>query len=314
MNKLILNCIVKNEEKVIERMLDSVIGIIDYFVIIDTGSIDDTIQKILEFFSKYNVPGVIKKSEFINFEHNRNEALELCHQSYDKDSYVLLMDADMILSVNKFEKNYLTKDSYTIVQEDEAFSYRNTRIVKNNGEYKYRGYTHEVIITPPGPDLPVERIRIIDKQDGGCKADKLERDVDLLTNAIKEFPKEIRNYFYLANTYFSLWDLDKAIDFYHQRIEMGGWSEELWYSYYRLSQIYFAKFDYAKGLAYGMEAYEINPNRLENILVIYYFYSNRGMKQIASIFGDILRKKKNVKYDNFLFANRLLYQKIKEEF
>jgi glycosyltransferase involved in cell wall biosynthesis len=37
-----LNMIVKNESKVIERCLRSVKGCIDYWVIVDTGSTDDT--------------------------------------------------------------------------------------------------------------------------------------------------------------------------------------------------------------------------------------------------------------------------------
>lgn len=314
MNKIILNCIVKNEEKVIERMLNSVINIIDYFIIIDTGSTDNTIKIIMDFFSKYNIKGLIKKSVFENFEKNRNEALNLCYSNKDVGNYILLLDADMILETNKFCKDYLTEDCYTIVQEDETFSYRNTRIIKNNSKYYYKGYTHEVLITPPASNLDYQRIRIIDKQDGGCKQNKLERDIKLLKQAINEFPNEIRNYFYIANTYFSLWDLDNAITYYEKRISMGGWSEELWYSYYRLAQIYFAKNDYARAIANALEGYNLNPNRLENIYIIYEFYSSRKLTHVADIFKRILIDKRNVNYDSFLFANKLIYQKIKNEF
>ena len=41
-----LNMIVRNESSVIQRCLDSVKGFIDYWVIVDTGSIDGT-QKIV---------------------------------------------------------------------------------------------------------------------------------------------------------------------------------------------------------------------------------------------------------------------------
>jgi glycosyltransferase involved in cell wall biosynthesis len=44
--KIVLNMIVKNEEKVIERSLGSVKDFIDYWVIVDTGSTDKTIDVI----------------------------------------------------------------------------------------------------------------------------------------------------------------------------------------------------------------------------------------------------------------------------
>lgn len=314
MNKIVLNCIVKNEGKVILRMLKSVIDIIDYFIIVDTGSTDNTINLIMQFFSNYNVQGIIKKSTFINFEHNRNEALELCYQKPEAGNYILLLDADMILEINNFDKDSLKDEAYTILQEDNAFMYRNTRIIKNNNKYFYRGYTHEVIVTPIAKDLNFENIKINDKQDGGSKNNKLNRDVKLLLLAISDRPNEIRNYFYLANTYFSLWELNQAIIYYEKRISMGGWSEELWYCFYRLSQIYFAQKEYARAVATALEAYNINPNRLENIFIIYNFYANRNLNHVADIYKKILSEKKNVKYDNFLFANKLIYQKIQKDF
>ena len=52
MTTICLNMIVKNEEKIIERMLNSVVRILDFFIIIDTGSTDRTIEIIQDFFFK----------------------------------------------------------------------------------------------------------------------------------------------------------------------------------------------------------------------------------------------------------------------
>lgn len=60
------------------------------------------------------------------------------------------MDADMVLKVGTFDKCMLsTADSFHILQGTEDFYYQNTRIVKNNGLYNYKGVTHEYINTPP---------------------------------------------------------------------------------------------------------------------------------------------------------------------
>ena len=47
---IVLNMIVKNESRVIERMLKSVSPLIDYYVICDTGSTDETPNIIRRFF------------------------------------------------------------------------------------------------------------------------------------------------------------------------------------------------------------------------------------------------------------------------
>ena len=47
--------IVKNESKIITRLFDSLIGIIDCYCICDTGSTDDTINLITKYFFAHNI-------------------------------------------------------------------------------------------------------------------------------------------------------------------------------------------------------------------------------------------------------------------
>jgi glycosyltransferase involved in cell wall biosynthesis len=96
---LCLNMIVKNESKIITRLFDSVINIIDCYCICDTGSTDNTCDLIKTYFESKNIPGTIVNEPFKNFAHNRNFALKSCVGMSD---YVLLMDADMILQITYF--------------------------------------------------------------------------------------------------------------------------------------------------------------------------------------------------------------------
>ena len=51
--KLALNMIVKNEGKIIERLLTSVLPIVDTYCICDTGSTDNTKEIIKNFFDTF---------------------------------------------------------------------------------------------------------------------------------------------------------------------------------------------------------------------------------------------------------------------
>ena len=54
--------IVKNESKVITRMFDALVDIIDCYCICDTGSTDDTVEIITNYF--FNATGKIISKYF----------------------------------------------------------------------------------------------------------------------------------------------------------------------------------------------------------------------------------------------------------
>ena len=132
---LCLNMIVKNESRIIKRLLESVYNIIDIYCICDTGSTDNTIDIITSFFEEKNIPGKIISEPFKNFEYNRTISLQSCVGMSD---YVLLLDADMILKVCNFNKELLTGiDAGYIYQTNNRLIYKNVRIVKNNGLFNF---------------------------------------------------------------------------------------------------------------------------------------------------------------------------------
>ena len=85
--------------------LNSVYKIIDYWVIVDTGSTDNTKELIKEYFAEKNIPGELHEKEFVNFGINRTHALKLAKNKAD---YLFFMDADHVLKYdNSFSKEQL---------------------------------------------------------------------------------------------------------------------------------------------------------------------------------------------------------------
>jgi tetratricopeptide (TPR) repeat protein len=311
MPTLCLNMIVKNESKIITRLLDSVISIIDCYCICDTGSTDDTIQIIENYFKDKGVTGKIVQEPFKNFCYNRTFALHACVGMSD---YVLLLDADMILDIKTFNKSILhAADAFSILQGSDSFYYQNMRIVKNNGLFKYVGVTHEYIDVPPNSikaNIDKDIIFIKDIGDGGCKNDKFERDIKLLTEGLREEPGNARYYFYLANSLHDLQRYDEAIDNYKKRIEIGGWKEEVWFSYYRIGLCYLKQNKMQDALWYFMEGYNFYPDRLEGLYEIMHHYRNASKYRLAfTIFNmckDYLDEKTN--RDDYLFLHNNIYK------
>lgn len=307
---LCLNMIVKNESRIITRLFDSVLPIIDTYCICDTGSTDNTVEVIESYFREKNITGKIVHEPFQNFCYNRNKALHACIGMSD---YVLLLDADMVLEIKQFDKaKLLQADSFHILQGNESFHYQNMRIVKNNGQYNYVGVTHEYLNIPNGSRMLAIRkdeIFIRDIGDGGAKSDKFERDINLLQNGIQNEPNNARYHFYLANSYHDIGQYEKAIEYYKKRTEMNGWKEEVWYSYYRIGLSYKAMKNYAEALYYWFEGYMYHPDRLETLYEIISYYRIHSKHKHCLFYYKLAKEglDKNIRRDDFLFLHNDVY-------
>ena len=300
-----LNMIVKNESKIITRLLITVLPIIDTYCICDTGSTDMTKEIIKEFFDMRCIEGKIIEEPFKNFGHNRTVALNAAKEMAD---YLLFLDADMKLVIDpKFDKSKLTADVYTFAQGSNTFNYFNVRLIKTSLNFRCIGSTHEYYdITGSRKEEQLRTIKINDIGDGGCKEDKFIRDIRLLEEDLKENPKNERTYFYLANSYKNAGNLEKAIENYKKRIAIGGWIEENWYSRLELGKCYMKTGEEAEAIKTWLEAYGYHPKRAENVYEIVKHYRIKGQQQLSYIFYKLA---KEIPYpsDNVLFIHKDVY-------
>jgi len=125
---LCLNMIVKNESKIIQRLIQSVLPIIDTYCICDTGSTDNTIELITTTMKAAGKPGLVFTVPFKNFGYNRSIALD---RANEWGTYALLLDADMQLIIDPtFKKTDLTASGYSLLQSNGGLDYYNLRIAK----------------------------------------------------------------------------------------------------------------------------------------------------------------------------------------
>ncbi len=314
--KICLNMIVKNESKIITRLLDSVSILIDYYVIVDTGSTDNTIEVINEFFKNKNIKGKILRKEFENFGATRSYALDKCVSEPNSD-FILLLDADMQLNFNKgFDvhefKRKLLFDAYYLMQGNDALIYKNIRFVRNAKRFFYKGATHEFITSHnkyTTGTIDKEIMFINDIGDGGSKGNKFKRDIDLLEKAIKNEPNNVRYLFYLANSYKDNEEYEKAIGYYQKRIRGGGWNQEIFCSYYYQGQCYKNLNMIAEAISSWLFGFQFMPSRLETIYSIINYYRTTGNNLLAYHFYKIAQDHRNLlgKEDDQLFLAKDIY-------
>lgn len=270
---------VKNESKILERCLKSVEGLVDAYCITDTGSADTTCDIAKEFLKTHE--GCLTTCEWKDFGTNRTISVQsaqtyLAKKGWDlKETYGLLLDADMEFEAGTLKDQTLGDVGYTIVQKAGALVYPNCRLIRLDYPWTCKGVTHEYWDGPTKP-LGQDICWIDDRNDGGCKADKFERDARLLEKGLADEPDNVRYMFYLAQTYHSLGRWKDSIRLYKKRIHSGGWYEEVWYSHYMIGQCYLSLGDPIRFEGWMLRAYAKNPRRAEPLYKLAKYFREKA--------------------------------------
>ena len=304
--------IVKNESHVISRCLQSVLPLLDAWVIVDTGSTDGTQGRVRHLLS--HLPGELIERPWVNFAHNRSESLRYARGRAD---YVLVIDADEVLEISPgFQLPELTADSYDFEMLSGPLTYYKTQLVRDALGWQYQGVVHEHIVTARDTEPTRERLpglRTIRIPDGARARDPLtyRRDALLLEEALLQDPGNTRHMFYLAQSYADARELELAIDRYTRRVAMGGWAEEVWSSLYQIARLKEMQGkDWPGVLSAYLAAFSNRPDRAESLYRIGIYYQVQKQYPLAYLFlahamqipypvNDVLFVEREV-YDYFL--------------
>lgn len=270
-----LNMIVKNESSVIERCLESVLPLIDTWIIVDTGSTDGTQEIIKNFLKK--VPGTLIERPWVNFGFNRQEALQLAKNKAD---YILFMDADDKLVYDKdFKLPPLTDSFYGIMTRFNGLECLLPRLIKADLSWRWEGALHEQLLIEQSTSGSVlSGVQYVYISDGARSKDpnRYKKDIKILEDALKAEPKNSRYAFYLGKTYLLDGDFPKALKSYQQMVDLGGTEEETFCSLLDIAKVQeMMKADPKVVEASYIKAYKFRPSRAEPI---YYLASRARQK------------------------------------
>jgi GR25 family glycosyltransferase involved in LPS biosynthesis len=230
-----LNMIVKNESKIIKELISNIARYIDYWVISDTGSTDNTIEVITNSFAELNIPGKIFQDNWVNFAHNRTKAIEHAYMICD---YIWVMDADDLVIGNMVFPNRMDKDMYNLVFGT-GITYIRPLLFKSSLKWKYRSVVHEfaecVSVKNPSSDI-IQGDYYIDSRRLGSRSsdpEKYLKDAQVLIKALEENNEpdlRTRYLFYIGQSFFDYKDYTNALKWYSKQITQNGWIEETYYA------------------------------------------------------------------------------------
>lgn len=263
--RVCLSMIVKNESAVIERCLRSVLPHIDGWAISDTGSTDgtqDIVRRVLR-----DKPGELIERPWVDFAHNRNEALELARRHGE---LALVIDADEILQIaadaqrpDPVQPGHLFEHLFGVTR------YWRVCIVRLDLDWHWEGVLHEVLVSSHADRVTrLAGWQVATFADGARSQQpasvKYARDAEILRQALLREPNHARYAFYYAQSLRDAGRIDESIRAYRRRIELGGWDEEVYCAKLQIAVLLEgSKASYADIAAAYLDACDFRPSRAE---------------------------------------------------
>lgn len=315
--RIILNVMMKNEHLIMTRCIQSCLSIVDAICYSDTGS-DATVFNILKEIIPPHTHLNIDIEPWKDFGYNRSMGLKQTERfakfmGWDlNNTYVLLLDADMVLDIGaSFNKEALSEPEYLVRQHNGQLVYWNQRLLQLSKLWKCVGRTHEFYRSELSstPTLLYD-LNILDLNDGNNRLEKHTRDIQLLELDMRDDPTNPRPYFYMGDAYRYRnrdGDLHKAIHYFEKHIDLQTqWDEERFTSMYYIGWCYKDLNNEPMMLKWLLRAHAFRPSRSEPLYLLGKYYSERENHTTAMIFFRLAIKMPQP--NDIIFVEKDVYQ------
>lgn len=280
-----LNMIVKDEAPVIRRCLASVRPFVDRWVVVDTGSSDGTQALVREAMA--GLPGELHERPWVDFGHNRTEALRLAEGQAD---YLLMVDADEEFQApSGWTWPRLEAEAYDVAMVYASLRYARVALVSTRLSWRWEGVLHEYLEAGrPVQPARLEGPRILVRPEGARSRDprKFEKDALALEAALAKEPDNARYRFYLAQSWRDAGDRARALANYDARAALGGWDEEVYVARLEGARCAEALDRPAEEVAFRLlQAHQARPGRLEALVELARIFRLREEHHLAHLFA-----------------------------
>jgi glycosyltransferase involved in cell wall biosynthesis len=308
-----LTMIVKNEAHIIRDTLKNICDHIniDYWVISDTGSTDNTPEIIQHFFMEQKIDGELFYHEWKNFAHNRSLALEC---SFQKTDYVFIFDADDSLIGEIKLPLPLIYDRY-MFKFGTSFSYVRPLLITNRKKWWFTGVLHEYLDAPnteKRSTVTIEGNYHVHSGRSGARnlnPDKYKDDAHMLEKAIQDEPRKdlkSRYAYYCGQSYRDAHDNENAILWFKKCIDFNAWDQERFCAAYYIGEIY-ENTDFEQSQFWFCKTIQYDSERIEGIVRCVTQLYNKGNHVLVNA---LYHKYKDYQHNlqNKLFMSVTLYE------
>jgi glycosyltransferase involved in cell wall biosynthesis len=284
--------IVRNEAHCILTALESALPFIDYWVVLDNDSTDGTIELVHEYMAGTGIPGVTENfDQPFRYDTKWTRVMQMARGKCD---YTMIMAADNTLEIVGTDDPFadLTADSYFFKKRQGIFEFPFSFLFKGDLDWSWTGVVHEFPHLPEYKEGTTGTLHNVIIHEGLHEGRNMRQhyynhalliERELLDHRHELPPFLVNRYgFYLANSWKDAGERGRAIECYQERVRMGGWEEEVYYSLLMIARLTGSTDDMLK-------AWDYRPKRLESAYDLMAYYDGEGMYSLALVIGTTTR-------------------------
>lgn len=284
---VVLAMIVKDEAHIIESCLRRVLPHIETWCIVDTGSSDDTRQIIERVMA--GVPGELHRRPWVDFAHNRTECFELAR---DLGDYALVLDADdEWVAPDGFAWPDVDVDAFEMRICMEDVVWHRLQALATCRPWRWEDPVHASPVLDSAPRvhrLDVEiRAHATGHRHVVAPVEKYKRDAEIYERLLAGDPTNRRHAFYCAQSHRDAGQITDAMRWYSRRAQLGGWSEEVWYSHYQLGLLSEQIGADEQAVTYLLRAHDVDPERAEHLVALSRVARGAGRPALALLAAQV---------------------------
>lgn len=305
-NKTIcLSMIVRDNESSIVETLSSILTCIkiNYWVICDMGSTDNTKNVIKKFFQKYRIKGDMYDTPWINFGANKSIAIKKARSTAD---YVLVFDPSDTI-VGSIEIPDLLDDIYTMRFETN-YAYDKPVLFNNKLNWSFKGFVFEypkcndtnIVLkkTPINGDYHITTYSSPEKMETLYAVMKKSFEYETDEHAIERY------YFYTAKITHALGINDECIESAKQVLNTSLTNDQKYYVCLLAGECCFNIGSEIDGVKWYGKASNYNHHRIESIIKMMDWYNSTEQYILTNSLYRKYREYNHFYYKKVEYANK----------
>jgi glycosyltransferase involved in cell wall biosynthesis len=252
--------IARDELIVIVRAIESLKGVVDEIVVVDTGSSDRTRE-----FARDAGARVEEFPWCDDFSAARNYAF-----SKVRSDWVMCLDADEIFSCNPAEfraevaalPETVTVGMIQVRYQNTDFAFNSARLSRKD-QGMWVGKCHEYLFSKTGIRQVLKTAEIVHAKPAERRENGTERNIRILTKTLGEHPDDARSLFYLGREYKEKGLYREAISVLERYLPLSTWPSEKCRAHLDLCDCYGHLGEYVPAQGAALDAIKTNDKVLE---------------------------------------------------
>jgi len=258
---------VRDDAAVLPRLVASLHGVVDEWLVVDFGSTDDSVAVAEEAFG--TMPGQVDRRPWMDPVYNGNALLEVAAQ-LPTPSHLLLLEPDMVVEAGttfRADLAHETAQRLSIRVRRPAFDVWEPLLLRCGPKWLFEGWGYRRL-TSEAPVASGEfgAIQVLHYQDRDQRPVVLSAEVEAIVDALGDRGQGVSDAeieLHLAMNYRELGQRDEALEAFTRCVAASSSPELTFYGTYQIGELHAAAGRFGDAVWAFTQAVQMDPDRLE---------------------------------------------------